>query len=216
MRWTDWFCSSSLFSLKQPVGGLQYLTVGITLAVFKYLVEAAVIAWTTEQFYSPWDFVNPFLSGKEEFLDVGPSWLGTVWFLWTLPFVWICLQMSVRRCADAAASPWISFIAFVPIINLVGLPFLAAMPSQREESSATTSETAEAIVKNAADTATTTQRGSGWEAALLGLFVGIGYLVLSVMVCVLMVGSYGTALFFGAPVLRRCKTISYRTAIDSG
>lgn len=49
---------------------------------------------------------------------------------------------------------------------------------------------------------------SGWKAGLIGILFGAAYLVLTVVVCVQIVGSYGTALFFGAPLVT-CASSAY-------
>jgi uncharacterized membrane protein YhaH (DUF805 family) len=193
-----WFRPRNLFATRRRVGGLEYFTVGVGLALIKYVVEATVIGLTTGLVYLPHDFINPFLSGREKFLANGPEWLGFAWLIWTFLFLVVCLLMSVRRCFDAGVSPWCSFVSLVPIVNLAGMPFLAAIPSAEpptEEFNAYASTSEIAINPNELSTS------AGWEAGLIGLVGGVCYLVASVIFSVNIVGSYGTALFFGAPIV---------------
>ncbi len=201
----SWFHPLQLFGTRGRVGSLHYFVVGVTLIVLKYLVELLVIGMTTGRFYSPLDFVNPLLSGRERYLNMGPGWLGFAWLIWTLPFLWICILMSVRRCFDAGVSGWISFIVLIPILNLVGMVFLAAMPSKDAM------ELPGNVYKFAGDTpplTPETKPSPGWEATFIGLLVGAMYLVTTVAFCVYFVGSYGTALFFGAPIVT-CAASAY-------
>ncbi|MDZ4853142.1 MAG: hypothetical protein SGI77_27960 [Pirellulaceae bacterium] len=200
-----WFHPKNLFGMRGKVGGLEYFVIGIVLASIKYVVEMSVIGITTNEWYSPLDFVNPFLSGREKFLSIGPGWLGWGWLIWTFPFFAVCVLLSVRRCVDANVSPWISFITLIPILNLAGMPFLAAMPS-RDAPNFEVNPYSVAI--EVTDVEMERQPTPDWEAGSIGLISGAGYFVLTVVFCVYIVGSYGTALFFGAPVVT-CAASAY-------
>jgi hypothetical protein len=49
--------------------------------------------------------------------------------LLTLPFLFSALSLSIRRLADAGASPWLGFLALAPGINLILFLALALAPS---------------------------------------------------------------------------------------
>src|SRR5689334_14128723 len=89
----------NLFGFQARVGQLQYASFGCALTAFKYIVEAVTIYSYTGKLYTPLDFVNPLLSAREQFTTTAPQWLGMAWVIWTLPFLWIALTMSVRRAA---------------------------------------------------------------------------------------------------------------------
>jgi uncharacterized membrane protein YhaH (DUF805 family) len=114
------------FLLRDPVGRRDYALSGIGLAAFKYGVEALVAWWIADQFYSPFDFINPLVSSRA-FLRAAPDWAGMAWVIWSLPFLWIAVNMSVRRALDAGISPWSGLLILIPFVNL--LMMLLVLPS---------------------------------------------------------------------------------------
>jgi uncharacterized membrane protein YhaH (DUF805 family) len=119
----DWF------RLKGTVGRQKYCLVGFGLAFLKYGIEFSVIGIATRTFYSPVDFVNPWLSTKAPFL-VNAPFFGIVWLLLTIPFVWIAIAMSARRAADAGVTPWWGLMVLIPLFNLLLMTVLTVLPSR--------------------------------------------------------------------------------------
>jgi len=72
----------SWFLLSTPVGQLPYAAVGFGLALVKYTIEALSVYALTNQFFSPLDFVNPWLSRKAPFLVDAPA-AGLLWLLFS-------------------------------------------------------------------------------------------------------------------------------------
>ncbi len=118
----------SVFSVSTPVNRLTYTTIGLSLGILKYLVESVSVWWLTGLFYSPLDFINPWLSTRAPFLQEA-STLSIVWLLFTLPFAWISIAMSVRRAADVGVSPWFGLAMLVPLLNVIVMATLAILPS---------------------------------------------------------------------------------------
>ncbi len=114
------------FSVSTPVDRVTYAVVGCGLAVVKYAVEAITVYLLTDQFFAPLDFVNPWLSSKAPFL-ADSSNAGLLWLLFTLPFVWIAIAMSVRRAADVGISPWFGLLMLIPLVNLAVMCLLALL-----------------------------------------------------------------------------------------
>ena len=99
----------------------------------------------------------------------------------------------------------VKFITLIPILNLAGMPFLAAIPSSDEPEL----EASPFSSKNAlTDFEIERQQTPSWEAGVVGLISGAVYLVLTIIFCVYVVRSYGTALFFGAPIVT-CAAAAY-------
>src|SRR5687768_4569031 len=98
------------FGVSLPVGRAAYAASGLTLMLFKYSVEALVIWNYTAEFFAPWDFVNPLLSARTALLRPAPEFVPWALLIWTLPFLWIAISMSVRRAADAGTSPWMGLV----------------------------------------------------------------------------------------------------------
>ena len=53
--------------------------------------------------------------------------------LWTLPFVWIGVSMSVRRAARAGLSPWLGLGFLLPFLNYLFMIGLAILPDRNGE-----------------------------------------------------------------------------------
>jgi hypothetical protein len=102
--------------------------------------------------------------------------------VWTLPFLWIGVSMSLRRALDAGLSPWIALLFFVPFVNWVLIAVLAFLPSRPRPA-------------QAAPSAGTARL----RAALLG--VGAGTLIgaVSIGLHVLLLHRYSAAVFLGTP-----------------
>jgi uncharacterized membrane protein YhaH (DUF805 family) len=116
--------------VSRPVGPVMYAASGFGLMALKYGVEAALFWVFADTFLTPWDFVNPLLSAREQILKPGPAWLGWALYAWTLPFLWISVSMSIRRAADAGLSPWVGFLVLVPLFNLSFMLVLCFVPSR--------------------------------------------------------------------------------------
>ena len=170
-----------------PVGRKEYALSGVGLMLLKYAVEALVVLVTASAVFWPWDFVNPLLSVRTDMLRQAPDWVPWAIFIWSLPFLWIAISMSVRRAADAGGSPWWGLTVLLPVLNLVAMLMLAMFPSApgagwspREEQ----------------------QRGAGDSrgaamAVGISLFAGAAMLLISVY----LLSSYGAALFLGTPLM---------------
>jgi FtsH-binding integral membrane protein len=203
----------NLFGIAAPVPQREYALFGVALSAIKYAVEAVAIYALTGKAYTPLDFVNPLLSARESFTADAPLWLGMAWALWTLPFLWIALTMSVRRAAYLGQSPWWGFVVLVPIVNLLGMAALALMPDprthtdddaerlQHEREAEQVAEAYRAPLVEPVEPARKKSPTNGVVAALVGLAGGAGFLVLSVLVSVYVLDSYGAAMFFGTPVV---------------
>jgi hypothetical protein len=180
------------FSTDTTVGRLPYAVSGVGLMIFKYGVEAAVIWATTGLFYTPWNFVNPSVSRYVKFSDAVPPWLAWAWILWSLPFLWIAVSMSVRRSVDAGRNGLLGTMTLLPVVNLVVMVLLAVLPSK------------EPLDHRLPRSVMERDASSGLVAirsALVGLLVGAAYSAAMTLFSVYLAESYGTALFFGTPIV---------------
>ena len=156
----------------------------------KYGVEALLIWIYTSAAFWPWHFLNPVLSIRTEMLQSAPPWVGWVLFIWSLPFLWIAITMSVRRAADSGSSPWMGLLVLVPLVNLM---FMLAMCCA-------------APVATSEGWSPYHQRPhvSSYERAKSAVFaLGISLMIGAVMmiVSIYLMESYGGSLFLGAPLL---------------
>ena len=175
------------FGVTRPVGRVMYALSGVGLMILKYAVEVALFWVFADTFLTPVDFFNPLLSAREQILKPGPPWLGWAIYVWTLPFLWISVSMSIRRAADVGLSPWMGFFVLVPLVNLCFMFILCLVPRRDTQ---------------------------GWmlpEQAVLdrqrplraAMSVGLGLLVGAVMIGTSVYGlsHYGGSLFLGTPIM---------------
>jgi uncharacterized membrane protein YhaH (DUF805 family) len=122
------------FGLARGVGRRDYVVAGLVLAVVKYAVEVSVFWAVTNQILTPLEFINPLLAAREKMFSPAPPWLPWLLYLWTLPFLWVAVSMSIRRATDAGFSPWCGFLVLIPLINLAIMITLCLWPSEPGES----------------------------------------------------------------------------------
>ena len=95
--------------------------------------------------------------------------------------------MSVRRARNAGLTPWLGLLFFVPLINLLMIALLCALPHKPPKSPS----------KAKVDSSTTILKSATIAVVFSSLF---GVIVTAI--CVLILGDYGWVLFVGTPVLR--------------
>ena len=199
------------FGVSDRVSPTAYAFSGFTLMIVKYSVEALVIWQFTATVFWPWDFVNPLLSARAELLQPAPEWLPWALFLWTLPFLWIAVSMSVRRVADTGNSPWLGFVVLIPIINLGFMLAMCFVPSQPGVHWATGTRT-----ESDADRTRSAVIAVSYSLILGGLMLWLSVYVFS---------TYGASLFLGTPFLmsatasyfyNRVHARSYQSSIGIG
>lgn len=180
------------FGLREPVNQVAYLASGLALMLLKYLVEATVVFVFTFKSYYPWDFINPLMSVRQKYFTApAPEWLAWAFVSWSLPFLWIAVSMSVRRAVDAGKSAWIGLWIFVPIINLVMMIYLSALP--------TTPRRLEQRLEDPLVRAPLIEHRLA--SALLGIAASALICITMVSLCVYLIQDYGAALFMGTPII---------------
>ena len=120
------------FTLLDPVDRRTYLANGLGLMALKYGVDAAGVGLVTGRFWSPLDYLLPFWFLRTAKLAGAPGWFFPALVLWTLPFLWIGVGMTLRRAVDAGRSPWLALAFFVPLLNYVVMLALSAVPTAPE------------------------------------------------------------------------------------
>lgn len=161
----------------------RYLGHGLALMLVKYGVDALLVGLGTGTFWTPLDYLQaaPFL--VTERLADAPPYLASVLALWTLPFLWIGMTMTIRRLLDAGRSAWWSLLFFIPLLNYLLLGVSAALGSAGARSGD------ERPVRH----------GERLPSALLSIAFG-GSLGLALLwLAVFWIESYGLALFMGTP-----------------
>src|SRR5437899_423775 len=92
------------FGLSQRVDRRTYLLTGCELMFLKYVVDSTVVWSYTGRWWKPFDYVSPLWSVRAGALQGVPPSVMLGLALWTLPFLWIGVSMSLRRAVDAGRS----------------------------------------------------------------------------------------------------------------
>lgn len=175
------------FAPRDPVSRRLYLLSGLGLAALKVGTEAAATWWLTGRSLTPAEVVSPSFAVREATMHGAPEWFGWALFLWSMPFIWIALSMSVRRAASAGAWPWLGALVLLPGVNWLTMLVLACLP---DRPAGVAPPAAPAPSSTVADLA-------GLRA--VGAAIAIGGLAFAVSLYAFR--SYGAVLFFGTPLV---------------
>ncbi|MGH7546803.1 MAG: DUF805 domain-containing protein [Gemmatimonadales bacterium] len=173
------------FMLNEAVDRRTYLVNGLVLVALKYGVDAAAVFSMAGKFWSPLDYLLPFYFLRAEKFAGAPAWFLPVLVVWTLPFMWIGVAMTLRRAVDAGRSPWLSLLFFVPFLNYALMLVLCALPTVPlrpwEQAEGTRVVDARLAV------------------ALYGIAAGLAVAIPTIIVNVYLLRRYSTSLFLGTP-----------------
>lgn len=177
----------TFFGFREAIPRKLYIITGFILALLKYGMDVAVAWFGAGVFWTPTHYLNPMWSMREgvlrtDLLSNTSTILLTAMALYTLPFLWIGLSMSIRRAYHAGISPWIGALFLVPGFNwlvIIGLCIINRGPPQEH--------TQMDVVPTPIVVAL--------AAIGLGILQSLGMIALNVYVF----RQYGTALFFLTP-----------------
>ena len=197
------------FSLEGSVNRQTYFLWGCGLALMKYATEAAVIGGLTGHLYSPMDFLSPLLSNRSKFTEGSSAWLGMTLVMWTIPFVWVAVAMSLRRCRDAGLSPWWGMVMLIPMFNYIGMFVLSVLPADAPESEEAKEQQRQItelwqplrVESSPMQLPSNLKESSGVIPAIAGAVAGITYATACTFLTIYVLNSYGAALFFGTPLV---------------
>lgn len=173
------------FSFDPPVGRRAYLLSGLFLGALKYLGDGALIYATTGRVWTLKDYVSPNAGLAHNMVTSDPSYLLPVLAVWSLPFLWIGISMSMRRALDARWSAWTALFFFVPLMNFALLLLLSALPTNHGA----------ATQPRPLTSPLDTRLPRVLDAMLWGTAIALAMLGISVYA----LESYSAALFFGTP-----------------
>jgi uncharacterized membrane protein YhaH (DUF805 family) len=170
-------------TFERPVDRATYLRHGAVLTAFKYAVDVLLVRLGTGAFWTPWSYLSsaPVML-YDRFAEAAP-WLAPTLVVWTLPFLWIGVSMSLRRALDAGLSAWLALLFFVPLLGyLMVLALLLAPTERRPEAQRELHRSARRLP-------------AAMLAIAVGAALGLGMLVFTVRV----LATYGLSLFMGTP-----------------
>lgn len=172
------------FTFERSVGRREYIASGLALAALKYAGDVYIVWYGTGRIWHLLDYLRPASSLAEVKLAGAPAEMLPVLALWSLPFLWIGISMSMRRALDAGYSAWTALTFFVPALNYVFIGAMSILPSR-----------ALPPVAAEAPRAHEHRLPSALLAIAVGAVVGFGMIALST----LGLGRYGVSLFLGMP-----------------
>ncbi|HKW11954.1 MAG TPA: DUF805 domain-containing protein, partial [Gemmatimonadaceae bacterium] len=171
------------FTFEAPVARGAYLRHGLALMVVKYVVDAVLIFAFTRIVWTPWDYLTTGAAFSHSKLAAAPKPLLTLLAIWTLPFLWIGLTMSIRRALDAGRSAWLALLFFVPVVNYAIMGLLTVLPTRESRGGDRVTPPGEARLPSAA----------------LSIAIGVGIDLGMVFISVYALRDYGISLFLGTP-----------------
>ena len=119
----------TLFGMEERVTRKTYIFWGTFLMFIKYSFESAFYFLAAEKILTPFDFLSPMVRYRYPGFSSLPDWFVPTVVLWSLPFLWIGVGMSVRRAADANISPWLGVLFFIPLVNYLLMFVLSLVPT---------------------------------------------------------------------------------------
>lgn len=172
------------FTFERRVGRRDYIVSGIVLMLAKYAVDVLLLWLAAGVLWMPAEYVVSMLSLASLPLQGEQRWLLPALGLWSLPFMWIGISLSLRRALDAGRSAWLAMLFFVPVVNYGLMLLLAALPTATRPPDEVTAPRA---------------RERLLPGALLSIAAGAAVGLALVAIGVYALDSYGAWLFTGTP-----------------
>jgi uncharacterized membrane protein YhaH (DUF805 family) len=172
------------FSFDPHVGRRDYLLSGVLLAALKLVGDSAILWLSTGRLWDAAYYLQPVRTLLTISLADAPALLVPLLAVWTLPFLWVGVSMSVRRAIDAGLSPWMGLLFFAPLVSYFFFAVMCAIPS--------------APPAEAGRDDVMISRG-GWPSAMRAIASGLAIGLVMMLLSVYALETYGLALFFGTP-----------------
>lgn len=188
------------FGLTRLVSRRAYLVSGVLLMAVKVAFDNALSLAAAGELWPAAAYLRPSILARGDALAPMPGWAIVTMAVMALPFLWIGVTMTVRRAADAGASPWWGLLFLVPVVNYLVIALFAALPSAKRDGRWV--PVALSPYRNAPEAPPASAASPvppGLRAALLAVLVSAGIGVSMVGVSVYSMALYGAALFFGTP-----------------
>ena len=122
---------SFFFQTVGRVNRKTYFLTGVILMLVKYFGEAGFYYLAVQKFLTPLEFLNPIFHQRYPQYTWAPDWFVPVVVLWSLPFIWVGLSLSLRRALDAGRSPWWALMFFIPGLNFLMMFAFSLLPSSQ-------------------------------------------------------------------------------------
>ena len=181
------------FTFEERVDRRTYLVHGFALMTVKYAFDAVFMWLALGEFWSPVDYLRTGIARADRVPGASTAFLLALG-VWTLPFLWIGITMTVRRAIDAGLSAWTSLFFFVPWVNYLFMLVLSAIPTRTPPPAI----------------AALAEPPRSYEArlpsAMLSIAAGMGVGLAMIAIGVYALSGYGLALFVGTPFVMGAAT----------
>ena len=171
-------------SFREPVDRRAYLQSGAALMLLKYTVDSSVVWAFAGRWWTPLGYLDPVWALRQQVLRDAPGWVAPALVVWTLPFLWIGVSLTLRRAVDAGRSPWWCLLFFVPLVNYATMLWLATQPSRPITAGAAPSP-GDARLR--------------LRAGLMGVGAALAITIPTVLIGVYLRRQYSAGLFLGTP-----------------
>src|SRR6267378_3266528 len=189
------FQFSDLWRWDGRVSRPKYAVVGLIGVAIKHnldrLIAAAFFGYPNSLFFNYWAPLGKAarldrLSGTEA------KFLATL-LLFSIPFLWLGVTMTVKRLRDAGQPLWLVVLFFIPFINVLFFLMLCALPpSERPADAEGTPWPGPGSVSNMIPRS---PLGSAVLSIFLTSVLGLFFLAMGTLV----IGAYGWSLFVALP-----------------
>jgi len=175
--------------------------------IFKYVSELLLILLNGGDFYSPLAFVIPFNYLRVQAIAGAPSWVTWFILLWSLPFVFLAITLSLRRAVDAGLNPWIALWILCPFANLIFMLGLCFAPTREPQVQLVpvTHEANQETPPPDEFAIDTTDQSVDQELALMyslgHMLAGLAITTAVLLASIYFLGEYGASIFFSSPIL---------------
>jgi uncharacterized membrane protein YhaH (DUF805 family) len=175
------------------IGRVEYAAVGVIGVLIKHNVDR-VIASSFLGYNNSFNYWAPL--GKAARLshlsNTEAKFLATL-LLFSVPFIWIGVAMTVKRLRDAGQPVWLVVLFFVPVINVLFLLALCVLPARErpqefEGAPWPGPHRLDDVIPHS-------PLGSAVLAIFLAAVLGLGFVAIGTLV----IGAYGWGLFVALP-----------------
>jgi len=189
------FQFSDLWRWDGKVSRGKFAAVGLIGVAIKYnldrLIAASFFGYDQSFFFNYWAPLGK-AARLAHLSSIEAKFLATL-LLFSIPFVWVGVTMTVKRLRDAGQPVWLVVLFFVPVINVLFLLALCALPPQE-----CTAYSEGAPWPGPGVVAGMIPR-SALGSAVLSIFLTTALGLVFVGVGTLVVGAYGWGLFVALP-----------------
>lgn len=186
------FRFSDFWDARGTVGRTKYLAIGVTLFGVKHFIDRVV---ATTVFGQPWGLFNYWV--PLETFEISSVPLGQLRFYATLigialPFVWIGVALTLRRLRDIGWPLWLTFLFFIPFVNVLFFAILSSVPSSAKSKPELRALGLDPIVSRLIPQ-------SAFGSAVVGVIITSLLGAAIAVLCANGLGNYGWGLFVGLP-----------------